>query len=249
MLPNSLLYIGAVLENGGHQVANLDQQVDARKAAFFQASTRNWSASPFRWAASSTRPSSSRRSSKPSTPRSRLSGATSIPACSPEQTLAEDYVDFVVIGPGEYTLLELADHLEKGTPPSCPISVESLSGTMEKSSSTLTVLSSKTSTNWRIPPGTWCRWKTTGRNPSTPPAAARQSASSATTRRSTRASSAISAERIVAQMETLKTRYGVTLFRFFEDDFCHNGPRLHPFCKLVIEKKMRIAGTATPAPA
>ena len=36
------------------------------------------------------------------------------PSVLPQQVLSEDYVDFVVIGEGEYTFRELADHLENG---------------------------------------------------------------------------------------------------------------------------------------
>lgn len=163
------------------------------------------------------------------------------PSMLPEQTLAEDYVDYVVIGPGEYTMLELVDHLEKRQ----PSDLSSINGLAFKNDRKVIInpdrpfiqnLDELPDPAWHLVPmeDYWEKSLNTSRGcPSkcifcyNPPFHKGQLGE-------------FSAERIVSQMETLKKSYDVPLFRFFEDDFCHNRPRLHRFCKLVIEKKMKI---------
>ncbi|MEL7562226.1 radical SAM protein [Dehalogenimonas sp. 4OHTPN] len=242
VLPNSLLYIGAVLECGGHQVMIWDQQVDDRKPTDFFAAFNpqivGFSVSVGGIIYEAIEQSKEFTRLDPSI---KIVWGNVHPSMLPEQTLAEDYVDFVVIGPGEYTMLELANHLEKGT----PVALADIRGLAFKQDGKVVVnpdrpfiqnLDELPDPAWHLVPmeDYWEKSLNTSRGcPSkcifcyNPPFHKGQLGE-------------FSAERIVSQMETLKNRYSVTLFRFFEDDFCHNRPRLHRFCNLVIEKKMKI---------
>ncbi|XUW99616.1 MAG: radical SAM protein [Dehalogenimonas sp.] len=242
VLPNSLLFIGAVLERGGHQVMIWDQQVDARKPQdlfnMFKPQLIGFSVSVGGIISEAIAQSIEFKRLGPSI---KVVWGNVHPSMLPEQTLAEDYVDFVIIGSGEYTMLELVDQLEKGD----PTRLVNLKGLAFKRDGKVIVnpdrpfikdLDELPDPAWHLVPmeDYWERSLNTSRGcPSrcifcyNPPFHKGQLGE-------------FSAERIVSQMEILKKRYGVTLFRFFEDDFCHNRPRLHRFCNLVIEKKMKI---------
>ncbi|APV44729.1 Radical SAM superfamily enzyme YgiQ, UPF0313 family [Dehalogenimonas formicexedens] len=242
VLPNSLLYIGAVLERGGHQVMIWDQQVDSRQPndffTTFKPQIVGFSVSVGGIIYEAIEQSKDFKRLDPSI---KIAWGNVHPSMLPEQTLTEDYVDYVAIGPGEYTMLELADHLDKGTPDS----LSGINGLAYKQNGKIIVnpdrpfikdLDELPDPAWHLVPmeDYWEKSLNTSRGcPSkcifcyNPPFHKGQLGE-------------FSAERIVSQMEILKKRYGVTLFRFFEDDFCHNRPRLHRFCKLVIEKKMHI---------
>jgi anaerobic magnesium-protoporphyrin IX monomethyl ester cyclase len=242
VLPNSLLYIGAALENGGHQVQVWDQQVDARQPAdFFKSFNPELIGFSVSVGGIIYEAIEQSKEFKRLNPSIKITWGNVHPSMLPEQTLAEDYVDFVIIGPGEYTMLELADRLEKGNPEN----LAHINGLAFRQHGKVIInpdrpfiknLDELPDPAWHLVTmeDYWEKSLNTSRGcPSqcifcyNPPFHKGQLGE-------------FSAERIVSQMETLKKRYGVTLFRFFEDDFCHNRPRLHRFCKLVIEKKMKI---------
>ncbi|WP_347000858.1 radical SAM protein [Dehalogenimonas sp. THU2] len=242
VLPNSLLYIGAVLEKGGHQVQIWDQQVDDRQPADF---LRDFDPQLVGFSVSVGgiiyEAIDQSREFKRINPDIKIVWGNVHPSMLTEQTLAEDYVDFVAIGPGEYTLLELAEHLEKSQPPH----LTDIKGLAFKENGQVVInpdrpfiknLDELPDPSWHLVPmdDYWEKSLNTSRGcPSkcifcyNPPFHKGQLGE-------------FSADRIVGQMEILKGRYDVTLFRFFEDDFCHNRPRLHRFCQLVIDKKMKI---------
>lgn len=242
VLPNSLLYIGAVLEMAGHEVRIWDQQIDAKTATdyyhYFQPQLVGFSVSVGSIIYEAIEQS---KEFKRLDPKLSIVWGNVHPSMLIEQTLAEQYVDFVIAGPGEYTLLELVDHLENNH----PVNLDDIKGLAFKKDGQIVInpdrpfiknLDELPDPAWHLVPmdDYWEKSLNTSRGcPSqcifcyNPPFHKGQLGE-------------FSAERIVNQMETLKNKYGVTLFRFFEDDFCHNRPRLHKFCKLVIEKKMKI---------
>ena len=119
VLPNSLLFIGAVLEKGGHQVQIWDQQVDARQPAdFFKSFNPDLIGFSVSVGGIIQEAIEQSKEFKRLNPSINIAWGNVHPSMLPEQTLDEDYVDFVVIGPGEYTMLELADHVGKGKPKS-----------------------------------------------------------------------------------------------------------------------------------
>ncbi|MGI2335573.1 MAG: B12-binding domain-containing radical SAM protein [Dehalogenimonas sp.] len=242
VLPNSLLYIAAVLENGGHKVIIWDQQVDARQPADFL-NTFDPQLVGFSVSVGSIIYEAIEQSKEFKHLNSKINIAWGNvhPSVLTEQTLIEDYVDFAIIGPGEYTLLELVEHLEKGH----PHDISNINGLAFKKDGKIIInpdrpfiknLDELPDPAWHLVPmdDYWEKSLNTSRGcPSkcifcyNPPFHKGQLGE-------------FSAERIVGQMEILKKRYGVTLFRFFEDDFCHNRPRLHRFCRLIIQNKMQI---------
>lgn len=242
VLPNSLLYIGAVLEKAGHEVRIWDQQVHNLKTTDYY-SDFNPQIVGFSVSVGGIIYEAIEQSQefKRLNPEIKIVWGNVHPSMLTEQTLSEGYVDFVVIGPGEYTLLDLAEHLEKGK----PANLADIKGLAFKENGQVVInpdrlfikdLDELPDPAWHLVPmeDYWEKSLNTSRGcPSqcifcyNPPFHKGQLGE-------------FSADRIVGQMEILKKRYDVTLFRFFEDDFCHNRPRLHRFCQLVIEKQMKV---------
>ena len=163
------------------------------------------------------------------------------PSALPEQTLAESFVDFVVMGAGEYTMLDLAAHLETGAP-----SLPEIEGFGYK-------LDGQPVVNGRrpfiknldaLPDPAWHlvdMKKYTELGLTTSRGCAFQCAYCYHSSLSKGYASELSAERVVAQIKIVQEKYGAKYVRFNEDNFTFNRKRLREFCKLVIDRKIKIS--------
>ena len=116
MLPNSLLFLAAVLERAGHQVQIFDGQVDRRQPADFAAFDPQLVGLSVLSGPNIAEAIEISQAFKEMNPNFKVVWGNVHPSVLPRQTLAEPVIDFLVIGPGEDTLLELVSHLEAAIP-------------------------------------------------------------------------------------------------------------------------------------
>lgn len=112
--PDELLSIASVLEEGGHDVRIHDANMDERPLE--ELATFNPSIIGFPVATGPNIADSIDKSIKLKKllPQTKIVWGFRHPSSLPEQTLVEDYIDYVIIGAGEFTLLELAQKLDDG---------------------------------------------------------------------------------------------------------------------------------------
>ena len=158
----------------------------------------------------------------------------------PRQTLAEDYIDYVVIGAGEYTLLELVEHLESGKG-----DINGIKGLAHKNNGRIAINEPRPFINNldELPDPAWHLvdvsryWDIT------------LNTSRGCPYRCTFCYNQpfyqgyrgdLSAERVVAQVEHLKKYYGARKIKFYEDNFTANRKRLRQICTMLIERNIKI---------
>jgi len=112
--PNGILYIAAVLEEHGHEVRVYDGNIDHRRPGDFISFKPDVIGFSVLTGPNMDAAIAQSREFKEIIPGSKIVWGNVHPSILPQQTLVESYIDYVVIGAGEYTLLELIEHLEKG---------------------------------------------------------------------------------------------------------------------------------------
>ncbi len=201
--------------------------------------TPAWSACRYPPAASPIplrRPPSSKRSS----PSIKTVWGFRHPSALPEQTLQEDYVDFVVIGAGEYTLSELAAYLEKGVG-----TLSDIKGLAWKNGKDIVInepreflknLDELPDPAWHLvdPKKYWDVSIITSRGC---PYSCTFCADATFYKGNV---SDLSAERIAAQSERMHKEFGVNYIMYTGDNFGINKKRLHEFCRIMIQKKLKL---------
>ncbi len=238
VFPNSLLFLAAVLERHGHEVQILDNQVDAREPKDFISFAPAVVGFSVLTGPNIADAIAQSREFKGINPKTKIVWGNVHPSVLPNQTLSEPYIDHVVIGAGEYTLLELVQHLEKGYP-----ELAQIKGLAYKKDGKIFINEPRPFIKNldELPDPAWHLIDV----------AAYMEKSLNTSRGCPfhctfcysplfykGYSGDLSAERIVSQIEHLKGAYGITFIRFFEDNFTHNRKRLREFCELLISKKL-----------
>ncbi|TFG44778.1 MAG: hypothetical protein E4H31_03600, partial [Dehalococcoidia bacterium] len=112
--PNGLLSMAAVLEKHGHEVKIYDGNIDVKQPADFVDFAPGIIGFTVASGPKITDAIVLSQEFKQLIPAASLIWGGTHPSVLPEQTLIEPYIDFIAIGAGEYTLLELVEHLETG---------------------------------------------------------------------------------------------------------------------------------------
>jgi radical SAM superfamily enzyme YgiQ (UPF0313 family) len=155
------------------------------------------------------------------------------------QTLIEPYIDYVIIGAGEYTLLELIEHLEKGD------ELGAINGLAYKEDGRIVIneprpfikdLNALPDPAWHLVDVSKY-WSVTLNTSRGCPFNCTFCYNTAFHRKYR---GDLSAERVVAQIRHLRKHYGIKFIRFFEDNFTFNRTRLRQFCQLLIDQKLKI---------
>ncbi|APV44706.1 Radical SAM superfamily enzyme YgiQ [Dehalogenimonas formicexedens] len=240
-LPNGILYIASVLEKAGHEVRVCDGFIDGRRPEDFvdwQPRIIGFSVigGPYMEAAMA---QSARF--KELLPDCAIVWGNVTPSAIPEQVLAEPYVDFVVIGAGEFTMVELAASFETGS-----IELSDIKGLGYK-------LDGNAVLNERrpfiknlddLPDPAWHlvdMKKYTEIGLTTSRGCAFQCAYCYHSSLSKGYTAEFSAERVILQIEYVHSQYGARFVSFFnEDNFTFNRKRLREFCRLMIERKIKV---------
>ncbi|PVV84800.1 B12-binding domain-containing radical SAM protein [Dehalogenimonas alkenigignens] len=237
--PDELLSIAAVLEKGGHKVMLHDANLGDRTAesfADFNPDLVGFSVSTGCIADSIKKA----LEFKKVYPNIKTVWGFRHPSALPEQTLQEEYVDYVVIGAGEYTLLELAAYLEKGEG-----QVSKIKGLAWKNGRDIVIneprpfleaLDELPDPAWHLvdPKKYWDVSIITSRGcPYTCTFCADASFYKGNV-------ADLSAERIAAQSERIHKEFGVNYLMYTGDNFGINRERLHKFCRIMIGKKLKL---------
>lgn len=237
--PDELLSIAAVLEKNGHGVMLHDANLGDRSAESF----REFNPDIVGFSVSTGCIADSIKKAtefKKSFPGIKTVWGFRHPSALPEQTLKEAYVDYIIIGAGEYTLLELAQYLEKGTG-----SVAEIKGLAWKNGDDIVInepraflkeLDELPDPAWHLvePKKYWDVSIITSRGcPFTC-----TFCSDATFYKGN--VSDLSAERIASQSERLHKEFGINYIMYTGDNFGINKERLHEFCRIMIQKKLKL---------
>lgn len=111
-----LLSIAAVLEQHGHQVQVWDGFVDFRKAEDFVDFAPQLIGFSVIAGPNMEGSISLSKEFRELLPGVKIAWGDVHPSVLPEQTLTPDYIDYIVVGAGEFTVLELVQHIETGSP-------------------------------------------------------------------------------------------------------------------------------------
>ncbi len=162
------------------------------------------------------------------------------PSMLPEQTLVEPYIDYVVIGCGEYTMLELVNSLKGDT-----FKFSDIKGLAYKEHNRVIINQSRPFLNHldELPDPAWhlvdvnrYREKTICTSRGCP----RDCAFCSNSAFYQGHVGDLSAKRIVSQMEHLHDKYGVKFFWFAGENFAFKYKRLKEFCDLIVSKKLKV---------
>lgn len=238
--PNGLLYMAAVLENAGHQVAVLDSNVDDRQPADFATFKPDIVGFSVLTGPNIADAIEQSLEFKKLFPDIKVVWGNVHASMLPQETLAEPYIDYVVIGAGEYTLLELADHLEKGND-----DLTDIPGLAFKQDGKIIINEMRpfVANLDELPDPAWHLvdvskyWDITLSTSRGCPFRCTFCYNKAFHRGQR---GELSAERAVGQIEELQKRYGARKIKFYEDNFTANRKRLRQFCQLIIDRKIKI---------
>ena len=240
VFPNSLLYIAAVLEKAGHEVAIYDNQVDPRNPEDF--TDFNPDIVGFSVLTGPVIEEALAQSAefKRINPSVKIVWGSAHPSVLPEQTLAEEVIDYVVVGAGEFTMLELVEALV--TPESRLNEIRGLGWKnegqiiMNQPRPFIDDLDILPDPAWHLidVPRYWDKSLNTSRGC---PGKCTFCYSPLFHKSYI---GELSAERIFAQMGILYNKYGIRFIRFFEDTFTGNRERLRRFCRLMIDNKLPV---------
>ncbi|MBA7641229.1 Anaerobic magnesium-protoporphyrin IX monomethyl ester cyclase [subsurface metagenome] len=238
VFPNGLLFLAAVLEKHGHQVQIYDNVLDSRKPEDFIAYKPDIVGYSVLTGTDITQAIAQTKEFKKVIPGVKTVWGNVHPSVLPEQTIREPYIDYVIVGAGEYALLKLVDHLEKGAN-----GLKNIEGLVYKENGQIyrNEATSFAKDLDELPNPAWHLidvkkyW------------AASLNTSRGCPFRCTFCYNSVfnkgyrgdfSAERIVSQVKYLQRQYGVKFIRFFEDNFTFNRKRLQQFCRLIIAEKI-----------
>ena len=238
--PNGILYIASVLEKEGHEVQIYDNVIDEREPKDFIPFNPDIIGFSVVTGPHIDAAITQSQEFKKIIPGVKIVWGGSHPSILPEQTLSEPYIDYIVIGAGEYTLLELVKYLENGH-----TSLEVIKGLAHKKDGSIIINEPRpfikdldtlpdpawhlvdVSKYWDITLNTsrGCPFKCTF-------------CYNSAFHKSYRAE--LPADRIVSQIEKLQKRYDVKYIKLWEDNFTFNRRRFHQFCHLIIDKKLKL---------
>ncbi len=238
--PDAILSMAAVLEKHGHQVQICDNDVDSRQPKDFVSFNPDIIGFSVLTGPKITAAIAQSIEFKSIMPGVKVVWGDVHPSFLPEQTLIEPYIDYVVIGAGEYTLLELVEHLENGH-----TNLEEIKGLAYKEDGKIFINEPRPFIKNldELPDPAWHLvdikkyWDVTLNTSRGCPYRCTFCSSSAFHKGYM---SDLWAERIVSQIEQLRKRYGVTYIKSWGENFSFNRQRLREFCQLVIRKKLKV---------
>ena len=237
---NGLLYIAAVLEKHGHEVQIYDNNVDRRRPKDFLSFKPDIIGFSVLTGPNITDAIAESIEFKKILPQVKVVWGNVHSSMLPEQTLSEPYIDYVVVGAGEYTLLELVQHLEGNKP-----GLAEIKGLAYKENGKVVVNEARPFIKDldELPDPAWHLvnvknyWDITLNTSRGCPFRCTFCYNMAFHRGSR---GDLSAERIVAQIEHLRRYYGAKKIKFYEDNLTANRKRLRKLCRLLIEKNIKI---------
>ncbi len=242
--PDEMLSIGGILESRGHEVKLIDCNLDKRRPADFLDF-----APELVGFCVATGPNIADALSQSAEFKTLLPDVKTVwgfrhPSAYPAECLAESCVDYVVIGPGEYTIAELAEYLQNGTD-----ELSSIKGLAYKRSGEVIINEPRPLMPDldRLPDPAWHLIDVNKYSDVT------LNTSRGCPYKCTICSDAtfyggkmcdLSATRIVEQMERLHREHGVQHIYFSGERFVINRERLKEFCTLVMAKKWKLTWNA-----
>jgi len=237
--PNGILYMAAVLEEHGHEVRVYDNVIDFGEPKDFIPFKPDVIGFSVVTGPNIDAAITQSKEFKEIMPGVKIVWGGSHPSILPQQTLAEPYIDYVVIGAGEYTLLELIEHLEKGD------TLGDIKGLAFKEAGRIVINAPRPFIKDldELPDPAWHLvdvnkyWDITLSTSRGCPFSCTFCYNGAF-HKSYRAE--LSAERIIAQIEYLQKSYDTKYVKIWEDNFTLNTARLRRFCQMIIDNKMKV---------
>jgi radical SAM superfamily enzyme YgiQ (UPF0313 family) len=240
VFPNGLLFLAAVLEKEGHEVKIFDNVLGENKLTDFVSFAPDLIGYSVLTGTDISQAIEQSKEFKRLLPDVPIVWGNVHPSTTPEQTIIESFVDYVVIGAGEVPLLKLVNHLETGAP-----GLDEIAGLVYQENDRINInppdseivnLDELPDPAWHLIPVKkyWAASLNTSRGCPFKCTFCYNSAFHAGYRGD------FSAERIVSQVEHLKKTYGIKFIRFFEDNFTFNRKRLRRFCQLLIDRKIKL---------
>lgn len=240
LFPNGLLFLAAVLERGGHEVQILDSVLDQRTPADFLAFAPSLIGFSVLTTPDILLAIAQSQRFRTLLPKAKIVWGNVHPSLTPEQTIQENYIDYVVIGAGEKPIIKLVSHLETGVP-----ELKDIPGLVykEQEKILLNAPAPELKNLDELPDPAWHLIEVN-----------KYWALSLDTSRGcpfsctfcynsvfhTGQRGDFSAERIINQVEHLQENYGARYICFFEDNFTFNRKRLRAFCQSIIDKNIQL---------
>jgi len=237
--PDELLSIAAVLEEHGHQLRIHDQNLkrcQARDFLDFKPQLVGFSVGTGPNIADASQMSADFKNILPGT---KVVWGFRHPTSFPRQVLAETFVDYVVMGPGEYTTRELAQHIQDGSIP-----LADIKGLAYKENGTIINPSRPFPKSLdELPDPAWHlidpkQYMDVTLNTSRGCPLRCTFCCDFKFYKGTM--SDLSAARIVEQMEKLHRTYNINNIYLSGERFALNRKRLREFCDLMLQKKLKI---------
>jgi anaerobic magnesium-protoporphyrin IX monomethyl ester cyclase len=240
VFPNGLLFLAAVLEREGHEVQIFDNVVDGSEPAEI---IENFKPQLIGYSVLTgtdiTQAIAQSEEFKRLLPKVPIVWGNVHPSTTPDQTIKEDFVDFIIIGAGEVPLVQLVKHLEEGKPELSEIDglvyIKDEQILINEPKSELVNLDELPDPAWHLidVKKYWAASLNTSRGCPFKCTFCYNSAFHSKYRGD------FSAKRIISQVQYLQDTYGIKFIRFFEDNFTFNRKRLREFCQLVIDNKIK----------
>ncbi|PPD57691.1 B12-binding domain-containing radical SAM protein [Dehalogenimonas etheniformans] len=235
-----LLSIAAVLEQHGHQVQIWDGFVDFRKAKDFTDFKPELVGFSVLAGPNMEGSISLSKEFRKLLPDAKIVWGDVHASVLPEQTLTPDYIDFVVVGAGEFTVLELVEHLEKGN-----ANYSDIKGLGYKDNGKIIINERRQFIKdlESLPDPAWHlidvkKYSTPGLNTSR--GCVNQCTFCYNKSYNKGYTGWVSASRIIKQIDFLQEKYDIKYIRFNEDNFTFNRKRLREVCNLLIARKRKI---------
>jgi radical SAM superfamily enzyme YgiQ (UPF0313 family) len=238
--PDELFTIAAVLEKAGHEVVMFDTHIDRRQPKDFVSFNPDVIGFTVVTSYQITSAIVQSKEFKKIMPGVKIIWGHMHPSMMPEQTVVEPYIDYVAVGGGEYTLLEVVNHLRGDS-----IKLSEIKGLVYKENGNVVfneprpfpkVLDELPDPAWHLVDVSkyWEMRLTTGRGcPWDCGFCSVQSMYKGYL-------GDLSAERIVWQMERLKKEYGAKYIWFSGENFAFNHERLQEYHDLYNRKNLKL---------
>ncbi|XUX00192.1 MAG: radical SAM protein [Dehalogenimonas sp.] len=238
--PNGLLFLAAVLENNGHEVKIYDTSVDDRHPEDFVAFDPKIVGFSVLTGPYITNALVHSERFKKLLPEAKIVWGNVHASLTPGQVINESCVDYVIVGAGEQTLLELVEHLEDGFD-----NIEQIKGLVYKKGDQVFINEPRPFIENldELPDPAWHlinvkKYWATSLNTSRGCPFHCSFCYNGPYHQGYRGE--FSVDRIVGQVTILQKNYGVKYLRFLEDNFTANRKRLRAFCQVLIDKKIKL---------
>jgi len=240
VFPYGILFLAAVLEKANYQVRIYDNNIDDRKPEDFISFNPDLVGFSVITGRSITDAINQSIKFKEILPKTRIVWGGIHPSLLPEQTIIEPYIDYVIIGEGEYTLLELCQYLDSGDG-----KPENIKGLGYKENNKIIINEARPFIKDlnELPDPAWHlvdvkKYNGTTLNTSRGCPFRCTFCYNQAFNKARRGD--FPAQRIVSWIKFFQNRYGVSTFKFYEDNFTINRKRLKEFCNLIIRGNLKI---------